>query len=142
MFSKETRKSNINKIITNVEKYMYNNIYPNNTVNGFVILLVHWIIVGITGLYILFGKVDTIFYNCVVMWIIIITLHFYFNGCILTKLERHLWNTNTWNGPWMLPFKLIEKLNIKITSKIMNYTFITWGIFLSSFIILKIFNST
>jgi len=137
MFSKETRKNNINNIIAYVEKFMYNNIYKSNIVNGFFVLFVHWIIVGITGLYILFGNVDTLFYICVVIWIIIFGLHFYFNGCILTKIERHLWKTNKWNGPWMLPFKILESIHIKITPNIMNYIFISWGFFLTIFTILK-----
>ena len=50
-FSKETRKQNMNSIIINTEKFMYKNIYPNNDVNGFIVLFVHWGFVGFTALY-------------------------------------------------------------------------------------------
>ena len=84
--------------------------------------------------------VDNLFFTAgfVLIWIIIFGLHFYFNGCILTKIERHLWKANDWYGPWMLPFKMLEQVNINLTSELMRGIFIMWGIFLTIFTILKI----
>ena len=68
-FSKETRKQNMNSIIINTEKFMYKNIYPNNDVNGFIVLFVHWGLVGFTALYLVMQKVDVIFYICIIVWL-------------------------------------------------------------------------
>ena len=135
MFSIETRKSNMSNIVNSVEKYMYDNIYPNNVLNGFFVLIFHWTIVGMSAIHIILGNIDTLFYISVLIWIIIFGLHFYFNGCILTKIERHLWKANDWYGPWMLPFKMLERININLTPTIMNGIFICWGIFLTIFTI-------
>lgn len=137
-FSKETRKQNMNSIIINTEKFMYKNIYPNNDVNGFIVLFVHWGFVGFTALYLVMQKVDVIFYICIIVWLIIFALHFYFHGCIFTKIEKHLWKAEKWTGPWLLPLKILEHYNIETTPVLMNNMFICWGIMLTIFVILKI----
>lgn len=138
MFSKESRKKNMKDLINYIEKYMYDNIYPNNIVNGFLVLIFHWFIVGCTMVYIIFEKVDFCFYLCFLIWIIIFILHFYFHGCILTKIEKHLWKAKDWCGPWSLPFKLLEHNNFTITPELMNIIFITWGILVICFTMYKI----
>ena len=39
-------------------------------------------------------------------WIQLILAHLFFNGCIFIRLERHLWNTDQWYGPWILLLKI------------------------------------
>lgn len=137
-FSKETRKKNTMDVINKAEKFMYENIYPNNDVNGFIVLVTHWIVVGFTAVYLVTQKVDVIFHICIIVWLIIFALHFYFHGCIFTKIEKHLWKAKNWTGPWLLPLKILEYYNVEITPMLMNNMFVCWGIMLSVFIILKI----
>jgi hypothetical protein len=138
MFSIKTRKNVMSNIINGIESFMYANIYPSNIVNGFIILLFHWIIVGWTFAYIVVGKIDALFFMCVSTWILIFALHVYFHGCILTKVEKHLWQADDWCGPWSLPFKLLEYNNVSVTSGLAQNIFICWAIAITIFVALKI----
>lgn len=138
MFSIKARKEVMSNTINSIESFMYENIYPSNIVNGFIILLLHWIIVGWTFAYIVFGKIDPLFFVCVGIWVTIFVLHVYFHGCILTKVEKHLWEADDWCGPWSLPFKLLEYNNIPVTSGLAENIFICWAIAITIFVSLKI----
>ena len=85
------------------------------------------------------GSLDEWFFVSCIIWVMIFIFHVYFNGCILTRLERKLWNTKDWYGPWCLPFKFIEiYTNKKITRNFANTTFYAWGLFLVFYVIMKI----
>ena len=79
------------------------------------------------------NQTDQIQYNY-----IICVLHLYFNGCICTKIERELWETKEWYGPWILPFTILEKIGIPITSGLANNIFMCWGIAIVTWIIIRI----
>ena len=138
MFSIKERKSVMSNIIDGTEFFMYENIYPSNIVNGFIILLLHWIVVGWTFAYIIVGKIDPLFFACIATWVMIFVLHVYFHGCILTKIEKQLWQADDWCGPWSLPFKLLEYNNITVTSGLAENIFICWAIAITIFVSLKI----
>ena len=81
---------------------------------------------------------DPLFYLTVLCWIIVILCHFYFNGCILIRIERYLWDTKTWYGQWTPLYNLLKKYDIELTKNLLNNLFICGGIILTIFIILKI----
>ena len=70
--------------------------------NGFIVFLFHLLFYFITIYFLYFYPISLIFYLVIFIWIIVLASNFYFRGCILTKLERHLWNTNTWYGPYYM----------------------------------------
>ena len=138
MFSLKNRKYNTNKILEKSKEILYR-LNPNNTFNGFIVLFIHWTLVIFSLYIIFFGEIDYKFYISVLIWIIIFIFHFYFNGCIFTRLERCLWNTKNWSGPWSLLIILLKKFTkIKPTNSLMNNVYICWGILLTIFIISKL----
>jgi len=140
MFNKNERINNQNNIIKKIKLYLFK--YTNNdNISGFIVFLIHWIITLFVFTYIFIGDIDIFFYLAVLIWIIIVFLHLYFNGCIFTKIERNYWKTNEWNGPWILLSKLLSlnKINFKNFSKtLQNIFYLGWGLFLSFFIILRL----
>ena len=137
MFDLETRKKHTKSVI----KFFKDNLYkinPNHRVNGMLVLILHWICVGIPLLGIFLFKLNWKFYLSALTWIIICGLHLFHNGCIFTRIERELWDCKDWYGPWILPFTILEKLDIEVTSGLANNTFICWGILLIIWIILRI----
>ena len=70
--------------------------------NGFIVFLIHLLIQLVSFYFIILHPLGFMFYFIVVVWTFILISNFYFHGCILTKLERKLWNTKEWYGPYFL----------------------------------------
>lgn len=136
--SKEIRKENTKQLINFISNYLYSHVYPNNTVNGFIVLFFHWAIVGSALVYILLGEVNTTFFICISIWILIFVMHMYFHGCILTKIEKQLWQAKDWCGPWSLPFKLLEDCVGNFSQTTRQNIYYGWAIALSGLMLFKI----
>ena len=137
MFNLESRKQNTKNIINFLKKLLYS-LHPNHEINGLLVLILHWCFVGIPMLGLIIFKLDWKFYISAIIWVLICIFHIYFNGCICTRLERELWNTKDWYGPWLVPFKLLESLGIPITYGLTHNIFICWGIALIIWILIRI----
>lgn len=137
MLDLETRKKHTKSVI----KFFKDNLYkinPNHEINGMLVLILHWICVGVPLLGVFLFELNWKFYLSSLVWIIICALHLFHNGCIFTRIERELWGCKDWYGPWILPFTILEKLGVEVTSGLANNTFICWGILLVIWIILRI----
>lgn len=78
----------------------------NNKFNGFIVFLIH-LIFQLLSIYILFFyHISSLFYFTLFTWIIILISNYIFKGCILTKIERFLWNNNNWFGPYYIFYNL------------------------------------
>jgi len=146
MFSLEERKKNTQKIIEYGE-YLLTPIpqqlsiidkKTNNKkiINGYILVLFHWLLTGIPLVYLMIGKINMYFYLSAAVWISIFIFHFYFKGCIITRIERKLWNEKKWWGPWMFLFTPLEKMGICMTDNLANIIFNCWG---SSILILILY---
>lgn len=142
-FSVEKRKEHSKIIIEKISNFLYK-ITGNNSISAYLLILFHWFITGIAIAYILFGPIDKWFIISVIVWILMVLMHFYFNGCILVRVEKALLEGGTansckkWWGPWIFPFTFLEHyFNIKMTGRLANNIFITWGILFSTYIIFK-----
>lgn len=124
--------NNQKKIIYFIKETLYK-INPSHEYNGLIILFFHWVIVGSSLLYLFLGEINYLYMICVFLWIFIFMLHFYFRGCIFTKLERECWNTKEWKGPWLFLFHFL-----KPSKQMENNIFICWGILLSLFVLMRI----
>lgn len=137
MFDIESRKKNTKLIVYFTKEELFK-LNENHVLNGFYVLLVHWICCAIPSFIIFFGEVNIFFYLSCLAWLIIISAHLYFKGCIFTRIERELWQDKTWCGPWVFPFKLLNLSGVEVTPNLSNNIFTCWGIFLSIFVFLKI----
>lgn len=137
MLDLETRKKHTKSVIKFFKDNMYK-INPNHEINGMLVLILHWICVGVPLLGVFLFELNWKFYLSSLVWIIICALHLFHNGCIFTRIERELWDCKDWYGPWILPFTILEKLGVEVTSGLANNTFICYGILLVIWIILRI----
>jgi hypothetical protein len=143
MFDLETRKNNTNNLLDFLTKIL--KIFSDKPeISGLLVFTFHWLCLGIPLIQIGVGKINNLFYLSCFVWILIFIFHIYFNGCILTRLERKLWDTNEWYGPWCFLFKTVELYydNNKISRNFANNTFYCWGIFLSIYAIVRVLYHT
>ena len=134
----ETRKKNTNYIVKSATDF--SNIFTSNKkASGIFLSTIHITVTIMAGLYLIFStKIDYLFYACLLLWISICTLHFYFNGCIVIRIERELLDDKQWYAGWTPLFILAEKqFNRKIPTKLANNIFICVGILIWSIIFLK-----
>ena len=98
MLSLETRKKVTKETIRIIENMFLK--LTDSKINAALLLIsLHYFLVSLTVAHIYFGNKNIYFYISVVIYLLIVILHFYFNGCILTKTERALLNNNEWYGP-------------------------------------------
>ena len=142
-FSLEKRKEHSKIIIQKIRDFLYK-ITGNNSISAYILILFHWFITGIALAYILFGPINKWFVISVLIWILMVLMHFYFNGCILVRVEKSLLegsanaNAKKWWGPWIFPFTFLENyFNIEMTGRLANNIFISWGILFSTYILYK-----
>ena len=138
MFELQQRK----KVTEDLLLFLVNilkNLSTSYKINGLYVFIFHWLVLGVPLVKIIFGKVDIWFVISCFIWIIIFIFHIYFNGCILTRLERKLWDTKNWYGPWCLPFTFIEMYSDKkISREVANNIFYCWAVFLIFYVSLKL----
>lgn len=137
MFSVESRKKNTKKIIS-ISRSILSIFKLNPAISGLIVLLFHWAAVGIPLLGLFIFQLNWKFYISAFIWFMICIFHLYFNGCILTKLERDLWDTKEWYGPWFVPFALLEHIGITVTYALAQNIFIIFGILVVIWIIIRI----
>jgi len=137
MLSLEDRKQHT-RYLTDITQNTLFKITKNDIMSAYYLVLSHWIITGIPLAYIVFGDVNLFYYISCLIWIGIFITHFYFAGCICTRIERKLWDTKDWWGPWIFFFTFLELTGIKMTTNLANNIFICWGICLAMIAFLKI----
>ena len=93
-------------------------ISDDDKINGFIVFLFHLLFQFISIYILFFYPISNTFYFILLAWIIILLSNLYFRGCILTKLERYLWNTKKWFGPAFICYDLNEWSDTKIKNVI------------------------
>jgi len=134
MFYFNQRKKHTNFIVNYTQKTLYK-ITGNDRISGFIIVIFHWLIIGIPSLYLLFGKVNTLYYVLSCIAFLVYMLHIYFKGCIFARIERHLFKTTEWWGPWIVLFKPLEYIGIRMNTELAN-KIINYGILFSTIVII------
>jgi hypothetical protein len=88
---------------------------------GWITLLVH--VVGGLSLVVLllFFPLNSLYGLFCLAWCIVILSNAYFHGCILSRVERHLFHSDTWYGPVSLGNFLFQLLFTKVTKDIANF---------------------
>ena len=86
----------------------------NNKLNGFIVFILH-LLFQLVSIYILFFYPISNYFT-LFLWIIILISNHIFRGCILTKIERYLWQNNDWFGPYYI----FCNLNTWSSNKIKN----------------------
>jgi hypothetical protein len=135
-FDLETRKK-YTKCITETISNTILNIFRSRCLAGSLFVLFH-IVSALFVIYsLIYNKVVSYYYGYSFLWLIIIYSNYYFNGCILSRIEKHILQDNTWAGPINIlfyPFHLFYEPNKEIMN---NYIKFFWVTPVSSLIILK-----
>lgn len=109
----------------------------NSKLNGFIVFLFHFLIQLVIFYFLFLYPVGVVFYIVSCSWVIIMTFNFYFHGCILTKLERKLWNTKQWHGLFFFCYNC-DDLNLNLSTTFMDNLFICKIICITTIIFLRI----
>ena len=98
MFDLETRKKYTKCIVERVSNTMLYFI-NNKIVAGWIVVIIHIIF----GIYVIFNlitkEVNNIFHIYTFIWTMIIYSNYYFNGCILARIEKEIFQNKSWFGP-------------------------------------------
>ena len=137
MSSLEYKKELINKLTKIIENFLYK-YTENNALSGYIVVIIHWLVMFVVYLYILLGDVNIIFYMCCIFLLITYISHTYFSGCVLIRIERQLWNTDKWWGIWTIFFLFIQKIGIPISKPLTKYTYACWSVYVIFIIIAKV----
>jgi hypothetical protein len=108
--------------------------YSNRDI-GSILFFAHNLLIGGLIIYAILGPINRFYWVSVVVLCALLPLHFYFNGCILIRLERYFWNDYNWKGLWTYLFGALAQMGIDITPAFENNTYIV----LASSIMLVIF---
>ena len=135
-FDLETRKK-YTKCITETISNTMVRVFGSQCVAGSIFVLFH-IVSALFVIYsLIYDKVVSYYYGYSFLWLIIIYSNYYFNGCILSRIEKHILQDKTWSGPINIlfyPFHLFYEPNKQIMN---NYIKFFWVTPVSSLIILK-----
>ena len=123
----ETKKRHTGLVIDYVRRKLFQ-LTGNDAISGYIIFILHHIVACLSLIYILIGEINWLFYFVFASWIAAFGAHLYFNGCILTRLERTLWNTRDWSGTLAWIFAPAGKTDIEMTPNLVNNIFICCGI--------------
>ena len=124
------------KFMKNLMTYCENklkSISNDNKFNGFIVFLFHYLLLFIVYYLLLFYPISFSYYGIVFFWVCIVLSNVYFRGCLLTKVERHLWKTKEWLGPQFFFYDSCSLSNVMLQNLV-----ICKVIFIATIIYLRI----
>ena len=120
MFELERRKENTKWSVKQIENFFLN--FTNKReYAGLILVGVHYFAVMGSVAYIFFGDIDVYYYISISFYLLIVFLHYYYNGCILTRTERSLFDTKTWYGPPSILLYGVEDLSMDRCNNMIAY---------------------
>ena len=134
---KMNKKEFTKKIVHFIKDLLYK-CNPDNQTNAFLVLLIHYSIVVLSLCGLFACNYNWKFHICVVVWVCICILHIVFNGCILTRIERELWNTKDWKGPWSILFECLTNTGITVTKSLANDIYVSVALCITTFIVARV----
>jgi hypothetical protein len=136
MFDLENRKK-YTKYITETISNIILTIFRNRCLAGSLFVLFHILSTLLVIYSLIYDEIVSYYYSYSFIWIIVIYSNYYFNGCILSRIEKHILQNKTWAGPinlMLYPLHLFYKPDKQIMN---DYIKFFWVTPVSLFIILK-----
>jgi hypothetical protein len=130
-----TKKNEFQKYIFEKIETTLNFIFRDKEYSFWCITWFHHIICFLLFSLIFFPKKSIQFKLSLVFLFLWISSNFFFNGCILIRLERFILKDNS----WCAFYEILELFNIPKTKKNIHLTFFSLILFIYYFIIFKIF---
>lgn len=136
LFALENRKKYTKLIVDNVSNLLLC-LTNNNFIAASLVVFFHSIFILFVVCNLIDKDVSLPYYFYTFIWIMIIYLNYYFHGCILARIEQHLFQNEFWTGPVNLvlfPIHLFYKPNKDILNAYIKYF---WCAPVSALIIFK-----
>jgi hypothetical protein len=137
-FSLESRKKNTKYIIDTISESLFKITGKENTdAAAKLLIFLHMNAMTFMLYNLIVSDVSVLFYFLTFVWFILISLNYYFHGCILAKIERELLQDETWAGPaniMLYPIHLFYKPNTQILNDYVKYF---WSVPTTVIIILR-----
>tara|TARA_Y100000389_G_C17466422_1_gene526067 strand:- start:179 stop:661 length:483 start_codon:yes stop_codon:yes gene_type:complete len=107
--NKEEKKERITKLINFIEKISIN-FTDNKSVIGYIIFIIHYILIALIFAYTIFNKITVVSYIILFSIVVCSSLVnlYYGSGCTLVRLERHFFNNKEWFGPTTIFYKIFN----------------------------------
>ena len=118
MFNESSRKKNLQLVLNKMKDFLYF-FTKNDKLSALLVIMFHYVpilylfYIGLTTDNVLIFKILSILY------FLLIGLYFYFNGCILLKLERMLLNNKKWYGL----YGILSYTGFNINNKMVKFIF-------------------
>ena len=127
-------KDTIQNIFHLIEHTLRRYLSKDNRINGFFVFLLHFALQIIVYTILLTFPISSIYFIvAILLWFLIMLSNISFRGCFLLKLERYLWNTQSWYGPLYL---FCDENNV--TNGIVNNFFICCQVLVMTLVFLRI----
>jgi hypothetical protein len=112
MFELEKRKENTKWSVKQIENFFLN--FTNKReYAGLILVGVHYLVLISAISCLFFGEINVYYYISLSFYCLVIFLHYYYNGCILTRTERSLLDAKTWYGPPSILLYGVEDFTMK-----------------------------
>ena len=111
----------------------------NTYTGGWYVFCLHLIVIIIVTYMLLWTNSLTLLLFGILVWASIIVQHIIFNGCWLVRLERRLWETQDWYGPWTPVFRVLNKAGVSNTKHNHNIVFVLFALGLTSVALARLF---
>lgn len=140
MFDNEARRKHGKMLTSLVESMMMKITGNQREIAGWLVFIIHTLVVGIVYYLLLWTSNKTGFVVGLVIWITFVLQHLYFDGCWGVKSERHIWRAKDWYGPWTVLFDKLHKLGMPSTKAYHNVFFILFTLVLTTLVIERWFS--
>ena len=133
----EKRKQHTTTIIETYKRII-ETLTNNKKIQIYITYFIHTILVFIPFIILISKPVNVYFYISLIIWILIMCLHLYFNGCIFIRIERELMEDNSWIGIWTYVFYILHYFRVELTPPLLNFIFIVGVTIMTCIIVLKL----
>jgi len=127
MQSIEIKKKHTKLLIEYTQRALFK-VTGNDAISGYIVFIFHQVLVYVSLIYILIGEINWLFYLFFTSWIAAFIIHMYLNGCILTRIERSLWDARDWSGTLAWMFSPSVNTGTEMSPNLVNNIFICSGI--------------
>ena len=94
-------------------------IFRDQELAGWIVAYLHTLVYGIFWFFVVTEKIT---YTMIGIILFTLFINIYFNGCLIFKVERKLFNNNNWFGIW----GLCEFIYLEPNKKNTEFLFSTW----------------
>ena len=110
IFSLDTRKTNTQFIIDIFSKTLLS-IVPNKNIAGCICVVLHCVFGLFVIINLMYKPVNKYYHVYAIIWVLIIYSNYYFHGCILARIEQHVFQDKNWCGPINLILHLFRVID-------------------------------